>query len=107
LRHSVDVVLMQTAFHARADPREVAQLEAAERGGEDVRRECDQAVGFIHVRGDFCEVAIRGESDGAAEGVPDAIANGLLDGAREIEGVEERLFAAHQVHSHFVDRLHR
>lgn len=106
LAHRADVVPVQALLHACADSGQVAEPEPAERRHEDIGREGDEAVGLVHVGGDFGEITVRRESDGAAKSVPRVIADGLLDGARESEGVEERLFAAHQIDCHFIDGQH-
>ena len=106
LRHGADVVLMEAALHARADSWEVAELKLAERGGEDVWCESNEAVGFVHVGGDFGEVAVGREADGAAKSIAGVVPDGLLDAAGKVEGVQQGLFAAHQGDGHFINRHH-
>ncbi len=43
--------------------------------GEDVEGEGDEAVGLFHVAGDFGEIAVGGEADGAAQHGSDALAD--------------------------------
>ncbi len=103
LIHGADAGGVEALFHACADAGQVAGRELAECGVEDVWRKGDEAVGLVHVRGDFGEVAVGCEADGAAEGVSGMGADGGFDVAGKLEGVQERLLATDEAAGHFVD----
>ena len=65
--------------------------------------EADQAVGLLHVAGDFGEVAIGGHADGAAKRFADVVPDSLLDGERDLAGGRRVALAAEELADHLVD----
>ena len=63
-------------FSVRAPmPGRSRRVSWRERFGQNVEGEGHQAVGLFHVAGDFGEIAVGGETDGAAQHGADALAN--------------------------------
>ena len=87
--HGVDAFFVQPLLSARADAGQIAQRELVERLGQNVERQRHQAVGLFHVAGDFGEIAVGGEADGAAQHFADAVADCCLDSKAEIHARSE------------------
>ena len=71
LGHGVDALGVEADFGAGADAGEVAEFEVGDGAGQLRWQQADEAVGLLHVAGDFGEVAVGGHADGAAEGFAD------------------------------------
>ena len=78
LVHGVEAFFVEPLLGARADAGQIAEGELVQRFGQNVEGEGHKTVGLFHVAGDFGEVAIGGEADGAAQHGADALANGAL-----------------------------
>ena len=71
--------------------------------GELRGEQADEPVGFLHVAGDLGEVAVGGHADGAAQGLADVVADGLLDFEGDGAGAGRLALAAHELADHLVD----
>ena len=103
LGHGCEAALVEALLGAGADTGQVAEGEATEGFRKDVEGKSDEAVGLFHVAGDFGEVAIGSEADGAAQHFAGGFADASFDFAAELDGGEEGAFAAHESAGHFVD----
>jgi hypothetical protein len=79
LGHGVNAFGVEALFCLGADAGQVAEGELGEGFRQDVEGEGDEAVGLLHVAGDFGEVAVGGEADGTSQHWPDALADSCLD----------------------------
>ena len=101
--HGADALGVEADFGAGADAGKIAEDEVGDGVGEAAGEEADEAVGLLHVAGDFGEVAIGGHADGAAEGFADVVLDGLLDVEGDLAGVGGLAFAAEELADHLVD----
>jgi len=94
---------MEAGFGAGSDAWEVAEFEMGDGAGELRWEETDKAVGFLHVAGDFGEIAVGSHANGAAEGFADIFVDGLLDVEGDLAGAGRLLLAAEELADHLVD----
>jgi hypothetical protein len=89
--------------HAAADAGEVVELEGVEDVGEIVVLDQGEAIGFVHVGGDFGEEAIGGDADGAFEVFADVLGDGLFNFVGEGGGVVRIGLAGVEEAGHFIN----
>ena len=103
LLHGANALGVEADFGAGADAGKIAEFEMGDGAGELRGEQADEAVGLLHVAGDFGEVAVGRHADGAAEGFADVRADGLLDLEGDGAGAGRFLLAAHELADHLID----
>ena len=76
--HGANALGVQPLLHARADARQVAQRQLPQSSRQNVRSQRHQPIGLLHVAGHLGEIAIRGQTDGAADHRANALQNARL-----------------------------
>ena len=95
--------VVQAGVRAGTYAGQVAKFEVGD-GPRKLRREkANETVGFLHVAGDFGEVAVGGHADGAAQRFADVFVDGLFDIEGDFAGAGRLLLAAHELADHLVD----
>ena len=104
LLHGGDALGVEAALRARADAGQIAEFEVGDGAWQLRGQQADEAVGLLHVAGDLGEVAVGRHADGAAQGVADVGADGLLDGEGDLARARRLALAADELADHLVDR---
>jgi hypothetical protein len=103
LLHGGDAFFVQAGLSVRAYSGQVAEVEMSDGARELRRQQAYEAIGLLHVAGDFGEVAIGRHADGAAQGYANIFVDGFFDLKGDLASSWWLLLAAHELADHFVD----
>src|SRR5271165_4835298 len=102
LLHRANSALMQPLLHPCANPRQIAWRQCAQSSMQQVGSQRDQPVGLFHVGGDLRQIAVRRQSDRAAQSRAGPVTDRLLDPPRKVERRKKRLLPSDQAAGHLV-----